>query len=393
MDIRQQALEAARPHALDIDDLLSKAAKIEAYLLGSTYLSPPSLGPITDTATNEPVVIDPKPFDHRFCAFPAETVEQPELDDDIREMLALSKALTESNPEFQLSEDVLAWGEEWNRRKDRETLQKQKMKIIADAVENCDIFSAPPPPVEYLAIERKMENYKKPVIGPNGDYIYREVEDTQFKMRDEQLEIGSMMEYESMVLNVCRLFGTTTMIAAFARQQRVKGYKVLILTNTHKNAMELDFLIDDGSVEVITFQYASEREHAGEFYDYIIVDNAAFIPYAQEEAIRSYIDKCIASKLLWERNYRPKDGLVKRGEDFVRIKTELGTRLILASVPGRKQGWFYEAYTGTEDITGQRLAVSWEKSVMTPEKAAELRKEVGEMIFRNQFENQFREND
>ncbi len=380
MNIRQQALEAARPHASDIEDLLTKAAKIEAYLLGSTSLTPPSLGPITDTATNESVEINPRPFDHRFCAFPAEPDGESELDADVREMLAISKALAESNPEFQLSENDLAAGESWVRRQDQETIQKLKMKSISEAVENCDLFSAPPPPVERLGDERLMENFKTPVRSSLG--LHNNFENTHFEMRPKQLEIGSIMENEHVVLNMCRRFGTTTMIAAFARQQQARGHKVLILTNNHGNSSELELLIDDSSVEVMTFQYAARRTHAGEHYDHIIVDNAAFIPYAQEPAIRDYIDKCMVERIRWElRTYAP---------GF----TSTPTKLALISVPGRKFGWFYTFYTDTEGSEHiRRMAIDWKSSPMTAEEADRLRKEVGEMIFRNQFENQFRDND
>jgi hypothetical protein len=143
----------------------------------------------------------------------------------------------------------------------------------------------------------------------------------------------------------------------------------------------LNDLIDDTSVNVYSFAAVAEMAHAGEHYDHIIIDNAAFLPYALEARVIAYVEECKQAYI---------DDQVKRyGWDETDDFKPRPTKLALISVPGQEAGWFYGAWTAPESDV-RKMAIDWKLSAMTAERATALRREVGEMIFRNQFENQFR---
>ncbi len=370
MEIKQQALEAARAYATDIDDLLVKAAKIEAYLLGTTALTriDPAgiIGDIVDEKTHVPVSIaaePPRPNPFNPDSLPVS------LDDDAAELLALAKGLTSDLKELGYAEPDMDTYLRMNSEAIARENAKVRMKKLAEAVEKCDITDGPVSKVPDIRAEFAMENYRIERRDGGGiDYV---------KLRPMQLQLGDFMADESVVVNVCRQFGTTTMIAAFARQQRIRGMKVLVLTNTHRNVAVLNELIADTSVNVYSFGAVAEFAHAGEHYDHIIIDNAAFLPYALEDRVIAYVEKCKEAYI------------ANQHATYVPGFTPWEAKVALISVPGQEQGWFYRAFTEV-DSDARKLAIDWKFSAMTAEKAKELRREVGEMIFGNQFENKFR---
>jgi hypothetical protein len=368
MEIKQQAIEAARPFADNVDDLLVKAAKIEAYLLGTTALTriDPAgiIGDIVDEKTHEPVSIAAEPA--RPNPFDPESLPV-KLDDDAAHVLSLAKSLTSDLKEMGYAEPDLDTYMRINGESISNAAMNERMKILSKQVETCDITDAPVLERPDIYSEFAMENYRIPVA--NDGRIIPPGVDVSAKLRPMQLQLGQYMADESMVINVCRQFGTTTLIAAFARQQRIHGEKLLILTNTHRNVAILNELIDDVSVNVYSFADIENRVWAGETYDYIVIDNAAFIPYAFEGKIADYVHKCNIKG----SSYDPRP-----------------TKLILVSVPGQEAGWFYGAWTAPDTDDVRKMAIDWKLSAMTAKQADKLKKEIGEMIFSNQFENKFR---
>lgn len=428
MNIKQQALEAARPHADTIEDLIEKAYQIEAYLLGTTALTglsnrpnpfdPASLaedetttaepaflgkmpinpewgynaaddkefiGAIVDEKTKEPIdynITDPNWRD-RAHAFDKDGNDL--IDDETADLIALARGLTSDLSEMGFASTNMASNNYRVQRAQAEARANERMKALVERIEQCDLGSAPlVPPPPNICDQRRMDNYRITQANSHEGLV-------DWKLRPIQLQIGEMFAKESVIMNVCRQFGSTTMIAAFARQQRTQGgysidpnppkrlSNVLVLTNNHRAVAHLNNLIDDASVNVYSFNQISQMTHTGESYDYIIIDMAAFIPYAIEDKVRDYVEKCLAVDVV-ETTYTNARG--------VEGKREGPGRLIMVSVPGLAQGWFYEAYTRGDDV--RKLAVDWKWSEMTAERAAELKKNIGEGSFACEYENKFR---
>lgn len=344
MDIKQMALEAARAHAHDIDDLIVKASKIEAYLLGSTALTTP----LENLRAGDPAVEDE--ISKNISVKVSDTFmigDKPLYDDDSRELIALAKGLTRDLGALGYSELDAKQAKRIAEEHEKRTRFEERMMMAASLL-GAVSFEGELPPMEDLAASRRVENF---TVGGGEN------------LRPTVIQIADMMKSQNMVVNACRRFGSTTMIAAFARQQRTSGKfnKILVLTNTYGNVCELTGLIDDTSVNVLTFVQAAERLYAGEKYNHILIDNAAYIPYAIEKDLRAYVEQCTMP-----------DGLIA-----------------LVSVPGQECGWFYDAFTD-ERAKGLRISVNWTHSDITPERAAVLRRQVSEDVFKNQFENKFR---
>jgi hypothetical protein len=386
MNIKQQALEAARPHAKGIDDLIEKASKIEAYLLGNTSLTPPAfnpkdmIGPIVDLTTNQPIEIEEaeqprNPFNPG--SVPAN------LDADVVEMLALAKELTADLGEMGFVEPDQAAYNVAIRERSARSVADARLKRLAEEVAHCDIAAGPivEPDNDYLE-GRKIENFIIPFRHRGAEF--------EAKLRPIQIKIAESLKTGGRIINVTRGMGASTMIAAFAREAAtglwsgfarhdLQSHKVLVITNTHTNALILHQLIDDSSVTVLDFDGVAMREHAGEHYSYIVIDNAAYIPYALEDKLRAYIEKCEAAHVAWQ------------SATYCSDVEPIPTRVTLISVPGQERGWFYELCVSDDpEVIKNKMTGDWRWSAMTNSEAAALKEKVGADAFANQFENKFR---
>lgn len=375
MNIKQQALEAARPYAHNFNDLLEKAAKIEAFLNESSHAaiakSTPQpiremydpaedkgmLGPIVDERTQEEIDFEK---DNRIHAFDEDGNDI--IDDDASELINLAKNLVSDLDELGFNTNLSENTTRLNEGRNIEELAKVRLKELSEAVKNCDLSTSPPMEQSNYSESRSMENYTIAFKHRGASY--------EAKLRPYQIGLGKSFEKDNVVLNIARTLGSSTMIAAFAREVKARGKKILVLTNSYSNAMMMQEMIDDVAVDVYDYNKIGEISHKGQRYDYIVLDNAAFIPYAIEDRVKEYIEACKTAQLSY---------------------TPMPVRIIMVSVPGQARGWFYKEYStphGADFPT--KVTADWRWSDMTPEEAKRLKAEMGAEAFANQFENKFR---
>lgn len=353
MNIKEMALQAALAHAQSGDSvelLITRAQAIELYL-NSTALT---AGGVVSPQTGQLVEQAPAP-----------------LDDESINLLSAARDLT-----GDLTEMGFAEPDDTTEASIREK-DKVRLKEFSEAIAGCDLSSAPALAVEGVD-SRLMENFKIAFRHRGAQYTA--------DLRPIQISLARGFTKSDLVINVSRGMGATTMIAAFAREMKAKGKKILVLTNTYGNAVMMQDMIDDAAVNVYDFNQLSTMTHAGESYDFIIIDNAAFIPYAIEDHIRNYIEACKQS----HRDAALTLSTVvqgKREED----KLLRPTRVIMISVPGQERGWFYNlARSNHRDNDYFNITGDWFWSGMTADEAKRLKLEIGEKAFANQYENKFR---
>ncbi len=348
MNLRMRAIEAVRKFSYNISDLMANADRMVAFLHGESFY------PMAKAETAEPVAEAPK-NDTETIAL-VDTDETLDMVDEIKILAGLS-----ADEQGKIKEEI-------------NILREAKGLPNEDAILSCK-FSFPnedfvldptekPEPIKYINTST-MQNYR---VDGNP-------------LKPLLLTLGEMFKNYpgNIILNSCRQMGLTTLIAAFARQQVAFGGKVLVLTNNFRSVETLTTRIDVLSATVMDFntiydkaiieQHHSPKRDTG--YDYIIIDNASFIPYSMETIIIKYLTQHCNRPAMAGETIPPK--------------------LIMCGAPGKKAGWFYDCWVG--ENTMSKMAINWVVAGMSVEEAANLRKKLGNEIFENQYNNRFREND
>ena len=400
-DIKILAINAARQYATDTEDLISQAAKIEAYLTGGApdkltdqkresadpahfrknleekLIQLPNGDPLIEQIIKEELGIN---MSETFSYETPEIVTEMTEDaknlsreyDEVDDLVKLAKALTSNLEDLRYQGiDPLKMNayelEEWKRGEIKRKYH-ERMKKSAVLLENCgDLLTAPVVENSNYSESRQVSNFRIDEVVRYGGIVEKCV-----PLTDLQLTVAQYMKEGNLILNVHRHFGTTTLIAAFARQEAALGKKVLVLTNNYSSSKHISLLIDDGAVKVYTFDKVANLSHNGEFYHHVLIDMASFIPYALEERIKQYIGKCNHAFLKNQNIYRAPG-----------YPPELPL-ITIAGVPGMEQGWFYEAFTNNLDM--RRVTIPWTMSNLSPNCIKNLEPEVSA----NQYENKFR---
>lgn len=189
-------------------------------------------------------------------------------------------------------------------------------------------------------------------VGPNGDFT--------FTLRPTQMELCETFTQSDCVINSCRQYGNTTMLVAFSDWQKSQGKDVLVLGKNHTAIVAMRNMATL-PISCKTFSNFADCscKSDNDQYDYILIDDAAFIPYSLEEKFVNTI----------------------RGSLKPNGKT------IVLSVPSQARGWFHELYTGNHGFT--KYTVDW-KDFQTPEWAIKMAGKIGQEQFDNTFCNVFR---
>ncbi len=345
-DIKLAALAAAQTHAHSVDDLLVQAARIEAYL--------------NDQYSNDGLLIESNPPIIGFGDQESNVV----VDDDASDIIALAKSLTDDLEELGYTQPKTWASIRRNKEVSMIEKDKAKMKYQADLIENCVDIGTAPIDIDietFDPISFSMDNYK--LIDNCG---------LRQPLNHLLIHLASFFPKESVVLNVCRQLGTTMMLSAFARQESALGRKILFLSPNFRNAQLVSERIDDNAVNIMTFADLAKHAHAGEWYDYILIDQAAHIPYAMEEHLEQYITKC--------------------SDTYLNVKGHLSKfpymRKIITSSPGKKRGFFFLKWACNNSY--RKIAIDWTHSRISNEEAMNLKAQIGSDTFANQYENQFR---
>jgi hypothetical protein len=355
MNIREQALNAALPFAHDSSDLIKKALEIEHFLLGG-YSRDVKTESANDSQLNE-----------------------SSQEDDASKLLKISKAMIkEAELDYHLdcSNPIIA---EHNRELNLIIKSQEQLGALSNKVDKCsDLFTAPVDPINTIIPEMRMENYN-PV----------DIHNNEWKLSPFQLELGKRMRNSNLVINTSRQAGTTSVIAAFAREIQsdysLKGShesKLLIITNNYNSVVELYKRIEIASVMVISFDnifdYRKKVDLSKHHFSHIVIDNAAMIPYANETAIMGAIAECkwnradSSFKALRERKQCPHDGQ---------------TYVSIFSTPALDQGLFYNLFTGNNEYS--KITVDGSKRYSEKE-LSDIRNFIGEEKFETRFCNVFR---
>lgn len=251
-----------------------------------------------------------------------------------------------------------------------EELTKPILPLDDEALLAC--VTAPVDPDRDLATEFHYSNYR----------VRSSIDEPKRPLRPALLDIAKRFETaQHAILNMSRGSGTSHLIAALARHYMVRKIegpnapdelnRILVLTNTASAAANLTAWINDGTVMVMTFKQAAginPMESKG--YSMVFIDNAAFIPYKQEQELQAFL-KAIQ---IIDTQGNP-----------------LPLKILMASVPGQAEGWFYEEWSNP--IVPQshiKQAINWSDCEMDFRRAALLVNEIGEERFENLYNNAFR---
>ncbi len=244
------------------------------------------------------------------------------------------------------------------------------LRDIDDSVLHDAIISEPVVPSADLREELHFKNYS--MRGVDGSFTLRPILQHAAQM---------FVDGHDVVLNVARNIGTSNLIAALARHYMVRNapqpvefketylHKVLVLTNTNSARAQLTGLIDDATVDVMTFAEAAKAAPQ-KGYSIVLFDNAAFIPYASENTIMSFISA---------------SGMPDEEGNLI------PPRIFMASVPGQEMGLFHSWFAMGDDDHIMRLTISWKDAgIMDSKRALKFRHEIGALSFDNQYCNKFR---
>jgi hypothetical protein len=340
IDTRLQAIEAARGFAYNFEDMMAKAAIVEAYLLGDSVATRAN----TTTALT-----------------PVSDIELPEHSEEVEEIANLAGIVPDESVHVHLEEQ----------------LRDMAAAIVPEALEGAvtPVFSDGFNPSDFL-----VERYR--ITGP------RLTEDDH--LRPLWIKIAEAARSNDVVINSSRGAGLTTFMIAFARERAAQGKHVLLVTSNYRLVTHLAKEIDDASVKVMTFEALSNAAFVGEYYDYILIDNAAHIPFSIESRLLAYIHAVTRKEVIAPFDH---DDMIERSAgrsshyhagSSIMITPPY---LIVGSTPATEQGLFHRLWT-TDDCA-LKIAVA-SRDWMHPDTLTATKAALGPERFANLHDNAFR---